>query len=318
MTDPQAKAFDTWKLMAHARRDAIAVLRRGGAALRSPELRWGFKVWRVAAFVAKRDEAARRRGGMGLAQPELLWAFNRFRAHRDAQRSFLKHNPFLKRAFNGWSSYAAEGRRQPAAARGVAPRGGAGGGDGGGDRQVVRRDGAAAEGAPLSAEDGQLPRRQGVRRVGGRRPRPPRRSAVEEGAPRARIVRVMRRLDYAAHHMNSRPEMARALSGKLDAQLEAKHHHDHLETVHAESVETIARGKSKKGKARAAGDSGAGIGGGPSGGDAPAEASTSVLDDGASTASSINAQAPQRSTRARRPRPSTRTDASARRRRRRR
>ena len=46
MTDPQAKAFDTWKLMAHARRDAIAVLRRGGAALRSPELRWGFKVWR--------------------------------------------------------------------------------------------------------------------------------------------------------------------------------------------------------------------------------------------------------------------------------
>ena len=112
MTDPQAKAFGTWKLMAHARRDAIAVLRRGGAALRSPELRWGFKVWRVAAFVAKRDEAARRRGGMGLAQPELLWAFNRFRAHRDAQRSFLKHNPFLKRAFNGWSSYAAEGRRQ--------------------------------------------------------------------------------------------------------------------------------------------------------------------------------------------------------------
>ena len=90
----------------------------------------------------------------------------------------------------------------------------------------------------------------------------------------------MRRLDYAAHHMSSRPEMARALSGKLDAQLEAKHHHDHLESVHAESVETIARGKSKKGKARAAGDSGAGIGGGSSGGDAPAEASTSVLDDG--------------------------------------
>ena len=282
MTDPQAKAFDTWKLMAHARRDAIAVLRRGGAALRSPELRWGFKVWRVAAFVAKRDEAARRRGGMGLAQPELLWAFNRFRAHRDAQRSFLKHNPFLKRAFNGWSSYAAEGRRQKGLLLRAASHLGVG-------------PAAGMAAAIVKWYDATEPLRKArhfllkmanylVAKV----------FAAWVGAAHGRlgalqwkkarralwIVRVMRRLDYAAHHMSSRPEMARALSGKLDAQLEAKHHHDHLESVHAESVETIARGKSRKGKARAAGDSGAGIGGGPSGGDAPAEASTSVLDDG--------------------------------------